>query len=323
MKKGLLAMSSLVALCLSSCATGVHHDPSEYRLTLNFAGTGDFNILQLTDTHLGDKDDLDLQFKFLDLLISEAINEKHADMIVVTGDLFTFSSKTLASRYFSFLDSYNKPWTVTFGNHDEQCYYSVDWLTNKLNTSYKNCLFKDIQDDDVHGNSNFVIDVKKGGADFEQLVIMDSNRYDYSGFKGYDHFYQDQIDWYDSVVKPGVKSLMFYHIPLPEINDAWEHGEALPGVDKGEKREDTCPPKSDPGFFKVIKEKGSTNGMFFGHDHVNNFTVKYENVVFSYGIKSTDRVYFDEDMIGYQMISVHNDNSFGIERVYHTYKEVM
>ena len=90
---------------------------------------------------------------------------------------------------------------------------------------------------------------------------------------------------------------------------------------KGEKREACCPPDRDEGFFNVIKQSGTT-GMFFGHDHVNNFEALYEGVTFCYGIKSTNRIYYDEDMLGYQTITLKDDHSFEINRSYHTYEEV-
>ena len=62
--------------------------------------------------------------------------------------------------------------------------------------------------------------------------------------------------------------------------------------------------------------------MFFGHDHINNFEADYEGVKFCYGMKSTDRIYFAEDMLGYQTISIKADNSLEIERFFHTYAEV-
>ena len=118
MKNRLVLSLSLFAVALSSCG-GVHHNISEYVLSTNYHDN--YRILQLTDLHLGDKDNQDLHYKFLDLTIRDA----DADFIVVTGDLFTFASKDTAKRLFAFLDSYEKPWTVTFGNHDEQCMFSV------------------------------------------------------------------------------------------------------------------------------------------------------------------------------------------------------
>ena len=83
----------------------------------------------------------------------------------------------------------------------------------------------------------------------------------------------------------------------------------------GEKRENTCPPEYNSGFFDVIKEKGSTKAMFFGHDHINNFEVDYEGVKFCYGMKSTDRIYYADDMLGYKTIKIANDHSITVGNV--------
>lgn len=333
LKKSLMLLGGVCALVLSSCA-GVSHDIKEYVLEVDIAATGDYRILQLTDIHLGDKDDLEKHFKFMDL----TINDAHPDMIVVTGDLFTFASRTTAKRFFKYLDSKNVPWTVTYGNHDEQCYFSVDWLTNQLNSKYEHCVFKDIQDDDIQGNANFAINLKRGGSIFEQLIVMDSNRYCFGKYFGYDYFKENQIEWYGKLVDytkeqnggVTVPSLMFYHIPLPEIEKTWDYetntfkeGVIVKKVNTG-KGEKTCNPDPEyaPDFFKVIKEKGSTTGMYFGHDHYNDFIVNYEGIDFAYGIKGTDRIYFQEDMMGGRTIVLHDDHSVSYEDYYHTYEEV-
>ena len=325
MKYRHLLFMPLVALCVTSCATGVRHKISEYVLSYKKANA-DFKILQLTDLHIGDKDNQDIHYKFMDL----TINEANPDFIVITGDLFTVASRSTAKRMINYFNSKKIPWTATFGNHDEQCYFSVDWLTGQLNNAGSYCYFKDIQDDDVTGNANFAINILNGDDSvFEQLIIMDSNRYCYNpSYMGYDWFHKDQIDWYTRLVDETTAqhgltdSLMFYHIPLPEVNDAYKN-RATSAYFEGEEREKTCPPDYNSGFFKVIKEKGSTKGMFFGHDHLNNFVVEYTGVYFGYGIKSTDRVYYAEDMMGGRLITVNSDHSLTFTSIYHTYEEVM
>ena len=320
MKKRLSLFSSVFILCLTSCSINVHHNIEEYILETDYHS--DYKILQLTDIHLGDKDDLNLHFNFMDLTIKDA----DPDLIVVTGDLFTFASRSTAKALFNFLDSYHKKWTVVFGNHDEQCYFSIDWMTSTLNNYGPNCLFKDIQDDDIQGNSNFAINLKKDGNVFEQLIFMDSNRYYYGEYNGYDYFKQNQIDWYSYLVDytsennagSPVKSLMFYHIPLPEIDEAFAHGNRI----VGNKGEDTCPPQYNSGFFDVIKEKGSTTGMYFGHDHLNDFIVNYQGIDFAYGVKSTDRIYYGESLLGGRLITLHDDHSVSYLAINHTYSEV-
>ncbi len=330
MKTKFLLLAPIAALSLSACSlTGVRHEISEYVLThekVDMTGKSEFRILQLTDLHLGDKCNVDLQLKFTDL----TVNEASADMIIVTGDLFTFASKTTALKLFDYLDSKEVPWTVTFGNHDEQCYFSVDWLTDTLNNYGSYCVFKDIQNDDVHGNANFAINLTKDGSVFEQIIVMDSNRYYFGSYFGYDFFKPDQIEWYQRLMEYNktqnggspIKSTMWYHIPLPEIDDAYEYGVANDCIEYGEKREKTCPPEYNSGFFEVIKQEASTRAMFFGHDHINDFRVTYQGVTFCYGIKGNDQVYYDDDMMGGQVISIHDDHSLTYQQYLHTYAEV-
>ncbi len=323
MKYKFTTLAFISLLALSACGTK-QYQPQDYILEMNYKN--DFRILQLTDIHLSDKDDRETQFKFLDLLYQDANNP---DLVIVTGDLFTFAGKDTAKSLFNYFDGKKVPWTVCFGNHDEQCYFSVDWLTETLSNFGSYCMFKDLQDDDVNGNCNFVINLKEGNTIHDQLFIMDSNRYNFDLSQlGYDCFKQDQINWYERMVKYAevhnsgvVNSLMFYHIPLPEINAAWDEAKANNTVIYGEKREASCPPDHDYGFFAKIKELGSTKAMFFGHDHINNFEVDYQGVKFCYGIKSTDRIYHDEDMLGCQTITIHDDHSLKIDRFYHTYEE--
>ena len=229
MKNKLTALAFISLLALSACGTK-EYQPQDYILEMNYKS--DFRILQLTDIHLSDKDDKETQFKFMDLLYQDANNP---DLVVVTGDLFTFAGKDTAKSLLKYFDSKKIPWTVCFGNHDEQCYVSVDWLTETLSKYGSYCMFKDLQDDKVNGNCNFVINLKDGGKVHDQLFIMDSNRYNFNFSQlGYDCFKEDQINWYSDIVEytkkqndnAVVNSLMFYHIPLPEINAAWDEAKA-------------------------------------------------------------------------------------------------
>ena len=329
MKKGILFFPFVFSLALTSCASNIRHEIGEYFLETTWEdGKSEFRILQLTDIHLADKDDIQTHLDFMDLTIKQA----NPDFIVITGDLFTFASQTTAQKLFKFIDSYGVDWTATIGNHDEQCYFNVDWLTGLLNSYSEHCKFIDHQDDDVQGNSNFAINVKKAGSVFEELIIMDSNRYYYGSYFGYDFFKENQIEWYKRLIKHSVDefgcndSLLFCHIPLPEIYDAWDEaktGENGTELLYGERREDPCSPDFNSGFYTEIENLGHTKGMYFGHDHVNNFIINFRNKIhFGYGIKATDRIYYDEDMMGGRVIVLHDDHSLTYENIYHTYAEL-
>ena len=331
MKRGIIiALIALMMIPLASCSK-TEHDISEYVLEYDIGDKEDFKILQLSDIHIAAKDDRQRQFDF----IAKTVNsDSEVDMIVVSGDLFTFADRKTAKELFNCLDSFNVPWTVTWGNHDEQCYFSMEWVCKYLssngNGKLNNCLFKDIPNDNVTGYANFAINLMKNNSLFEQVIIMDSNRYQYGKYIGYDYIHQDQIDWYKDLIdytknKYGeYESVMFFHIPLPEWNDAFELAEANdpsvevvnPGYKKGE---DPSSPLEDLGFFSVIEEKGSTKVIGVGHDHVNNAIIKYKGVYLSYCVNTTDRIYFDPDLLGGRTITISSSHTYSFADITNEY----
>ena len=359
MKTKILFLAPVIALTLSGCSLhGKSYEVKDYRSWMDDYHDN-YRVLQLTDVHLGDKDNQDLHYKFLDKLITEQ-KDKGVDFLVITGDLFTFASKGTAKRFFNTIESYKIPWTVTFGNHDEQCYFSIDWMSDYLNGLRKKegsyCKFKDWKDDNIPGNCNHYIDLMKDGKVFEQLIFLDTERYNFNPKDlYYDYVKDEQIQWYRGVVNEALydteignaesRSIMFYHIPLPEINDALKtvksdlkpQQEAIfvekEGADNHDNnmyyREATCPPNTNSGLFTAMHEdallvggKPHTTDMLFGHDHRNNFRITYQDVTFAYGLKATNRIYYDDDMLGSQVITIHNDHSVSYEQFYHTYAEV-
>ena len=90
-----------------------------------------------------------------------------------------------------------------------------------------------------------------------------------------------------------VKSLLFFHIPLPEFKDAWDelaaHGyEDTPNVQYitglvGETGKCIYSGIGEDQMFETIQELGSTKAVFCGHDHYNNFSVRYHGIELVYG----------------------------------------
>jgi len=327
-KSACILMLFVLAISICGCSSKTkRYSEDEYIIEIEYKD--DFRILQLCDIHLSNKDNRELQYRFLDLTIAEA----NADLIILDGDSFTFADKAVTKELFSFIDSYNVPWAIVLGNHDEQCYFSIDWLTAYLNNYGSNCLFIDKQDDDIFGNSNYAINLMDGDSIRYQIILMDSNRYNYGSYIGYDYIKQNQIDWYERIIDyttdqnngQTVDSIAFFHIPFPEFQDAWD--EAQKGnpdaiLEYGNMGENCSVPKENSGIFDKMLELGSTKGVFVAHDHLNDFRIKYKGVYLCYGIHSTDRIYYDNDLLGGQIITIKSDGSLEFEHLIHSYSEV-
>ena len=269
-----------------------------------------YRILHLADIHIGNsfisfkKDQKALR------AIERVINHTQPDLVVVTGDmvypvpLLSGSGNNLtATRLFAnFMESFGIPWTVTFGNHDEEIFswYPLESLCEVYEQSH-NCLFQR-GPDGVTGVSNHIINIlNSDGTLNTSLFMLDSH--DYINpflFLHYDHIREDQVEWYEQQIKSIsnyynngkiVPSLAFFHIPLNEFNDAWElwqnGGDPEVYYHYGEKVEKVSAPIKRSSIFEKMVELGSTRGVFVGHDHYNDFSITYRGIRLTYG-KSID-----------------------------------
>lgn len=356
-KNNLLLIVATCSISLLSCTSMAKHYPIKdyiidykYSDTIPFDFDGDFNILQLSDIHLGYLDNVDLQFKFISKTINRTKkileNEgRKLHMIAITGDLFTFADKNSVYDFTNFFESFKTPWTVTFGNHDEQGFFSVDWMTNYFtsvsNRSDTYLHFKDLINDDVFGSANFVIDLGDYDGQSRQIIMLDSNRYNYcEEYFGYDYIHYDQVNWYKNLSEyfknknHNANSLAFFHIPLMEYREALNTAKAgkhnaeflsgglyKDGIERTYIEKRDCDkdksdgsPKINTGFFDAALNTNYLKATFVGHSHTNTYCVDYQpenyngtnTISLCYGVKSTDRVYYDENMIGGQIIRYHS-----------------
>ena len=318
----------IMSLLLSGCGNGIHHNEEDYITKIDYKN--DFRLLVMGDIHLGNKDDLDHYFKFMDL----TIDESNADLMIFNGDLFTFGDEATLKALFTYFDSKNIPWGVTYGNHDEQCFFTADYMS-KYADSFENCVFKYNPDDDVYGYSNYCVNLVDGNETKFSIYCLDSNRYRYSPYIGYDYIHKDQIDWYERMVKynggSSVKSFACYHIPVPEFSTAWDYandgsGKATIVPDTngkvGEKREKVCSPKENSGFFAKEVELKSTIGNICSHDHINNFAVNYQDITLIYSVNSTGRIYGNPEIRGGTVVTIKNGESIEYTNIYHSESEL-
>lgn len=191
------------------------------------------------------------------------------------------------------------------------------------NSGFKYCLYQAGPEEvDGYGNQVFNL-LNRDGVITRTLFAVDSHAYvdgDILGIQWkYDNLHENQIQWYEDTLKsltarneqtvkalpaykaaayagvsPQPPSTLFLHIPLTEYKDAWTQY-----TDNGNR--DTDEVKYNYGIagetgkivysgigedemFETMLRLGSTDTVFCGHDHLNNFSLKYKGIYLTYGM---------------------------------------
>lgn len=316
-----------------------------------FVTDEDFKVMQLTDIHLGGSLISSQKDKMAINAIYAMINEEKPDLVVVTGDISFAVLRTAAlnnrfahEMFAHIMENLGVYWTVAFGNHDSEVYnyYTRSEVADMYESEdLEYCLF-DSGPDDVYGECNHAINVRNSqGLVTRSIIMIDTNSYtdeDVFGFNWiYDNIHEDQIQWYkdtiDGINKYNksidenaecVKSLMFFHIPLMEVRDAYheylENGEndELKYIrgEVGEKAPYVYCSEESEEMFETIVELGSTEAIFYGHDHINNIVLEYQGITLCYGYSVDYFAYWQIAKQGSQrgctIINCHPDTTFEI-----------
>lgn len=288
----------------------------------------DFKILNLTDIQYNDFLDIGKK-QYTEDTIRTVVNQEKPDLITLTGDqVWAAFTKYSIKALIKTMDSFKIPWAPVMGNHDGEGNADANKIADMYEES-EYCVFKK-GPNNIGGIGNYIINIKENDKIIHTLFMMDSgsgrsypdeykDNYiydkvvndkgeteDFQVGANYDFIKESQIEWYKWAVN-GIKeynnnvmveSTAFFHIALPEYYFAykhWEQNDFDPSIGFGEKNEDICSPKVNSGFFDVMKELGSTKNVIVGHDHVNSFSVLYQGIRLSYGLKTGDRCYAKQD----------------------------
>lgn len=269
----------LLLLCLSLQAMAQ---------TLKFGPDGKFKIVQFTDLHLRWEDSRsDIAYT----CIKNTIEAERPDLVVLTGDIiYSAPADQNLRKVLEFIAQYKTPFALVFGNHDhEQGLSNAELLQIARQIPY--CMASDVEG--ITGEGNYLLEIKGSQDDTPKAILyfIDSNQYSQlkeAGVNGYDYIHRDQIDWYvqsssqytaQNNNQP-LPSLAFFHIPLPEYNQAARNeNTTLYGI----RREQACSPELNTGMFAAMKEQGDIMGVFVGHDHDNDYAVNWYNILLAYG----------------------------------------
>ena len=308
----------------------------------------DFKILNLTDPQLVTPEWAEdhIGRKVLVYTVNKLINEIKPDLITVSGDISAAEFTEAYTNFANMIDAYNVPWTVAWGNHDNQGGAEVIDKYVALYKTYKNFVYEEGPRN--LGNGNFVIAVEEDGKILHGIIMMDTHdRVFEKNDKGEDvwywgKLYDEQLPWYEGVVtdlkdKGCNETTIISHIPIYAYRTAYEaawnkdfkpeevtYEMSKTGVCWNEGYKDSyginlegiCSYDFDEGMFDLIKKLGSTKLYICGHDHINTTCIEYEGVKLMYGLKTGRGCYYKAPYNGGTVISIGSDGKAKAEHYF-------
>lgn len=278
-------MKNVISLGLA-LIVGVSSWTNAQEQVLKFNKDKKFKIVQFTDVHFqpeNPKSDIALE------RMNEVLDAEKPDLVIFTGDaIYAKPGLEAMRKVLEPTVSHKIPFAVTFGNHDDEQGASRAELYDLLKTIPYNLT---ASENGLSGVTNYILPVKSadGTNDAAALYCMDSHSYSsVKGIGGYDFIKRDQIDWYSKKsaaykAKNGdtpLPALAFFHIPVPEYNEASaSEGAIFMGI----RKEKACSPELNSGLFTAMKQAGDVMGIFVGHDHDNDYAVYWKGILLCYG----------------------------------------
>jgi hypothetical protein len=299
----------------------------------------DFTILNLTDVHTENHElsEDSEKLRVLKNTVTELINRVKPDLITISGDLAWGGSFEAYKFFAGFMESFNTPWTLTWGNHDQEKGYEVLGKSVEILRESSQLIYEDGPSE--LGRGNFVIAICEDDKIVHGIIVMDThNRVKFINKEGNEDWgwgklYPEQFGWYreqvcnltdmgctdtsilihqpiyayncarDSAYKSGLDT-RHLDIKASYSNEYWNDGyEGSFGINC----EDVCCFKEDDGFFDVVTELGSTKAVIAGHDHVNCSCIRYKGVRLTYGLKTGMGAYWKPEMNGGTVLTVTSD----------------
>lgn len=275
---------------------------------LRFRDNGEFKIVQFTDIHYNGSEASVVALGCIDSIM----NAERPDLVVLDGDIiWGRPAKENLLAVLNRLSQFGVPFVYQFGNHDFEQGLSNRELYD-IARGVKNNLLPDLS---KAPELDYIVRIKShdGGHLASVLYCMDSHAYPMDkSFGTYAWLTHDQVEWYrhqSSVFteanggKP-LPALAFFHIPVPEFHDAVRCETATL---IGNRRETVCSPEMNSGMFTAMCEQGDVMGIFVGHDHDNDYSVLWHDIVLAYGRYSGGNTVYNHLPCGARVIILKED----------------
>lgn len=280
--------------------------------------------------------------------VDKLIADNQPDLILLTGDItygvFDDDEGTMLKAVVHLMESYKIPWAPILGNHEQETTLGTAWMCEQfVNAPY--CLFN--RRHEVGGNGNYSIGLAVNG-ELQRTIFMLDSRLCYSGLSDefasgeasrYAGFTDEQFAWYRTVVAKvnacageELKSLMCFHIPAAEMATACMENGYQPAADSSRVTYaydlGTTPNENGDFGFKNSKISGSgssmcdyiythllaggTDGVFSGHQHLNNLSINWKGIRWTFGLK-TGAYESNPSQTGGTLITINTDSTFEVE----------
>ena len=247
-----------------------------------------------------------------------AVQAANPDLIILCGDNIYGEfddAGTSLQALIAELDSYEIPWAPIYGNHDNESTKGAKWQ----NTQFENSEYGLFKKGDTDGNGNYTIAIKQGEDITRMFYLMDSNWCRAAENPSYNEVMHDthgftanQVKWmYDRMEAletqygKAVKSSLCFHIPTREYmyaaaqhypegqsfslgkmeSPVWTVGDYGRRTWSNGLEEYEVPSAYNKTFLQILK-KFSVDTTFAGHNHVNNTSIMYEGIRWTYVLKT-------------------------------------
>lgn len=332
-------------------------EPEPHQKTFSFVAhdSGDFKVLNFTDIQVDTVEGFNTNVTIKGT-IEKVINDVKPDIITFSGDN-AWGPRTLDvyKEMCKYMDGFKIPYFMVFGNHDRE-YVSAAKIAKVVEASEYGSFPKG-EDQNTYGN--YTIDIKKNDSIIHSVVMMDSragnppihsdkiqyvenpvegvpyntyNSKEIYGSTSYDGPRDNQIKWYEDKMKEknATESSLIMHMPMLQYckaveqyvdaknkNDTAKLAELEPiGHNKVGETCDSAP--EDYGLFELMKTYNTKN-VIAGHDHINDYSLKYEGIRLTFAVKTGSECYWDQtgDTCGATLLKIDQTGKGSIEQLYH------
>jgi hypothetical protein len=305
-------------------------DLLEMKIDMRADEEGNFKVLILSDIQ-GSNSHIDIP-ESVRANIRNIVNREQPDLVIFNGDnCHEIKGEENLREYLTnmtlYLEQNKIPWAHVYGNHDDVGGISKE-RQSEIYAEFKYCIS---EVGSVSGVGNYVIPIYShdGSRILYNVWCLDSHGYTklddkinvtlQNGvyFKGtYDYIKPDQIEWYLKSSKlleeyngAPIPAIMAFHIPLQETGEAWMVKDSAKLEWTGEKHENGGFSAINSGMFAAVLARGDVKAIVNGHDHVNDFMVKYHGVMLCYSSTVSTMSYYQENLLGARVFSFSQDEN--------------